>query len=73
MAKACGYTSGHSFEALEKFSENVEAILNEPGPTFVAMKIVPEIENEPIGRRTRVPSRSKGDIIKDLREDLKIG
>jgi len=73
MAKACGYTSGHSFEDLAKFSENVEAILNEPGPTFVAMKIVPEIENEPIGRRARVPGRSKGDIIKDLREDLKVG
>jgi thiamine pyrophosphate-dependent acetolactate synthase large subunit-like protein len=70
MAKATGYPSTHSFEELEDFAGNVEAILNKPGPAFIAMKITPEIENEPIGRRVRVPGRSRGEIIRDLREDL---
>ena len=70
MAKATGYPSTHSFDDLEEFAGNVEGILNKPGPAFVAMKIVPEIENEPIGRRARVPGRNRVEVIRDLREDL---
>ena len=72
MAKDAGYSSVHSFEDLEDFAINIEGILNEPGPVFVAMKIVPEIENLPIDLRPVVKRRSRPQVIKDLREDLGI-
>ena len=41
------------------------------GPIFVHIHSVPEIQNEPIGRRTRDPrNRSTNDAIKDLRTEL---
>jgi hypothetical protein len=39
---------------------------------FVAVKLVSEIENLPIGLRTRRPSRSRADTIRHLREELGI-
>ena len=39
----------------------------EAGPVFVSIKITPEVENEPIGRRVRRPSKPRGQSIKDLR------
>jgi hypothetical protein len=44
----------------------------EAGPVFVAVKIVPEVENLPIGMRARVPARSRSETIKDLRQELGI-
>jgi hypothetical protein len=40
------------------------------GPVFVAITIVPKVENEPIGRRKRQPMRSRGETMKALREEL---
>ena len=53
MAKEAGYTAAYRFDDLEEFDLNVGSILSEKGPVFVAIKVVPEIENEPIGRRQR--------------------
>jgi len=72
MAKDAGYPSVHSFEDLEDFAINIEGILNEPGPVFVAMKILPEIENLPIDLRPVVKRRSQPQVIKEFREDLEI-
>ena len=72
MAKDAGYPSVHSFEDLEDFAINIEGILNEPGPVFVAMKILPEIENLPIDLRPVVKRRSRPQVIKEFREDLEI-
>ena len=72
MAKGAGYAAAYSFDNLEDFATNVERIMGETGPVFVAMKMVPEIENEPIGRRQRRPARSRAQTIKDLQEDLGI-
>ena len=44
--------------------------MEETGPVFVAVKIVPEIENLPIGARTSQPRRSRAETIKDLRQEL---
>ena len=46
--------------------------MQETGPVFVAMKMVPEVENEPIGMRQRRPSRSRAETIRDLRAELGI-
>ena len=72
MARDAGYSSVHSFEDLEDFAINIEGILNGPGPVFVAMKIVPEIENLPIDLRPRVKRRGRDQVISDLREELGI-
>jgi thiamine pyrophosphate-dependent acetolactate synthase large subunit-like protein len=72
MAKEAGYTAAYRFDDLEEFDLNVGGILNEKGPVFVAIKVVPEIENEPIGRRQRRATRSRAETIRVLQEELGI-
>lgn len=72
LARGAGYASTYNFDDLEDFTISVGEILNEPGPVFVAVKIVPEIQNLPIGMRERRPSRSRAETIKDLQEELGI-
>jgi thiamine pyrophosphate-dependent acetolactate synthase large subunit-like protein len=72
LARAAGYASTHSFADLEDFVTEVESIMAETGPVFVAVKIVPEIENLPIGMRTSAPRRSRAETIRDLRQELGI-
>ena len=70
IASGSGYPSAHSFDNLEDFTNNVEEILSNPGPVMVALKINPEIENEPIGRRRRWQTRTRDQVIEDLQEQL---
>ncbi len=72
MAREAGYTAAYEFDNLEDFTNNVGKIMQETGPVFVAMKMVPEVENEPIGMRQRRPSRSRAETIRDLRAELGI-
>ena len=73
LAKDAGYSAAYSFDDLEDFASSLQEILDQQGPVFVALKIVPEIENVPIGLREAIPSRSTDEIIRDLREELGIG
>lgn len=72
IARGAGYPRAFAFDDLEDFSRNLPGILGEPGPVFVAMKVVPEVENNPIGRRKRWQTRSREQVLKDLREELAI-
>ncbi len=72
MAREAGYTATFQFDNLEEFTNNIEAIMKEEGPVFVAMKMIPKIENEPIGRRVRKPQRSRAETIKVLQAELGI-
>jgi sulfopyruvate decarboxylase subunit beta len=72
MAKEAGYAAAYSFDDLETFGARVGDILSERGPVFIAIKVVPEIENEPIGRRQRRPMRSRAETIRALQEELGI-
>jgi len=72
MAKEAGYAAAYNFEDIEDFERNIDKILGEKGPVFVAIKVVPAIENEPIGRRQRAPMRSRTETIRDLRDELGI-
>ena len=72
LARAAGYANTHSFSDLEDFVTDVESIMQEEGPVFVAIKIVPEVENLPIGMRTSAPRRSRSETIRDLRQELGI-
>ena len=72
MAREAGYSAAYEFDNLEDFSTNVGKILNESGPVFVAMKMVPLVENEPIGMRQRGPVRSRAESIRVVQEELGI-
>ena len=73
IAQASGYPSTHAFDTLKGFAVNIEAILAAPGPVFVAMKVVPEIQNEPIGKRRKWQTRTRLQMIDDLQKALGIG
>ena len=72
MAKEAGYAAAYEFDNIEDFTTSIGKIMSETGPVFVAMKIVPEVENEPIGRRVRRATRGRAETIRDLRQDLGI-
>ena len=70
IAKGAGYPSTYAFDNLEDFSTNIEKILSEPGPVFVTMKVFPEIENEPIGNRRRWQTRTRNQVLDDIKQSL---
>ena len=72
MAKGAGYAAAYNFDDLEEFSTSVGEIMQQEGPVFVAIKVEPEVQNLPIGLRERRPTRSRGQTINELREELGI-
>jgi len=72
MAKAIGYASTHHFDDLEDFATQVEGIMAEEGPVFVSIKVVPEVENMPMGLRTQRTTRTRPETIAVLQEELGI-
>ena len=70
LALAAGYPRAHAFAEHEDFARELPAILQRPGPVFVWLKVYPEIENAPIGRRRRWQTRSREQVIADLRGAL---
>jgi thiamine pyrophosphate-dependent acetolactate synthase large subunit-like protein len=73
IARASGYPRAHSFAELEDFGRELPAILAAPGPAFVALKVLPEVENTPIGQRVRWRKRSADKVVADLRAALRVG
>lgn len=72
IARGAGYPHVFAFDNLETFAVNIERVLALPGPVFAALKIIPEIQNEPIGNRPKWSVRSRDQILRDLRQDLGI-
>ncbi|MFP6570653.1 MAG: thiamine pyrophosphate-dependent enzyme [Dehalococcoidia bacterium] len=72
MAKAIGYASTHHFEDLEDFATQLEGIMAEEGPVFVSIKVVPEVENMPMGLREQRKTRTRPETIAALQEELGI-
>ena len=70
LALASGYPRAHAFEDIADLSRELPTILGRPGPVFVWLKVYPEVENEPIGRRRRWQTRSRDQVIADLRGAL---
>jgi thiamine pyrophosphate-dependent acetolactate synthase large subunit-like protein len=73
IARGAGYPRAFAFGELDRFAANLPDIVGKPGPVLVALKVVPEIENAPIGRRRRWQNRSRDQVITDLRAELCIG
>jgi len=72
IARGCGYARTFVFTQLEEFASSIKGILEEPGPVFVVLKVVPEIEKEPLGQRQRWQTRSREQALQDLRTELGI-
>jgi thiamine pyrophosphate-dependent acetolactate synthase large subunit-like protein len=72
LARGAGYPRAFALDELDQFLRNLPGIIGNPGPVFVALKVVPEIENAPIGRRQRWQTRTRDQVIKDFRTELGI-
>lgn len=70
MAKQAGYAAAYEFDDIDSLSRQMEEILSQKGPVFIAIKVVPQVENEPIGRRKRRPVRSRAVTVQALQEEL---
>jgi thiamine pyrophosphate-dependent acetolactate synthase large subunit-like protein len=70
MARACGYPRAFGFSELEDFERALPGILGAAGPVFVALKVLPEVENTPIGQRVRWRKRSSDKVVSDARAAL---
>jgi thiamine pyrophosphate-dependent acetolactate synthase large subunit-like protein len=73
LARGSGYQRAFAFTELPEFSQQLPGILAEPGPVFVALKVLPEVENTPIGRRSRWQTRTRDKVVQDLRTELGVG
>jgi len=73
IARGAGYPHAFAFDELGQFSTHLPEILGRPGPAFVALKVSAEIENAPIGRRRRWQTRTRDQVVKDLRGELGLG
>lgn len=67
LARGSGYPRAFAFTELDAFSRDLPGILRAPGPVLIAVKVLPEIENEPIGRRVRWRKRSADKVVRELR------
>lgn len=72
VARGSGYKRTYAFTTLEEFTGAIGDILSQPGPVFVAMKVVPEVINEAIGRRPRWQTRTRDQAVADMRKELGI-
>jgi phosphonopyruvate decarboxylase len=70
LALAAGYPRAHAFDEIADLARELPAILGRPGPVFVALKVYPEVENAPIGRRQRWQTRSRDQVLNELRGGL---
>jgi thiamine pyrophosphate-dependent acetolactate synthase large subunit-like protein len=70
LALAAGYPRAHAFDDIADLAREMPAILGRSGPVFVALKVYPEVENAPIGRRRRWQTRSRDQVLADLRDAL---
>jgi phosphonopyruvate decarboxylase len=71
LAEAAGYNASFEFDDLEDFATRAEEVFSSPGPVFICVKSVPEVQNEPIGKRVRpVGIRSTNEAMDDLRQSL---
>ncbi len=71
-ALAAGYPRAHAFDDIAELSRDIGGILARPGPVFVWLKVYPEVQNQPIGRRRRWQTRSREQVLADLRGALAV-
>jgi thiamine pyrophosphate-dependent acetolactate synthase large subunit-like protein len=72
IALGAGYPRAFAFNELGAFSKALPDILEQKGQVFVALKVVPEIENEAIGKRRRWMTRTRQQAIQAMRKEVGI-
>jgi thiamine pyrophosphate-dependent acetolactate synthase large subunit-like protein len=72
VAQGCGYPSTYAIDNLEDFTSQIAEILDQPGPVFVALKIDPEIINEPINARPQWQRKTRNQAVADMQAELGI-
>ena len=72
LARGAGYPRAFAFSELPEFRRALPDIMGQPGPVFVALKVLAEVENTPIGGRVRWNTRSRDKVVQDLRGELGI-
>ena len=70
IARGAGYPRAFAFTQLAAFERALPGILGAPGPVFVALKVLPEVENTPIGARAKWNPRTRDQVVADLRGEL---
>ena len=70
IAKGAGYPRAHAYSELDDLAGDLPGILEKPGPVFVALKVYPEVQNEAIGNRRPWQTRTRTEVIQDLRGKL---
>ncbi|MDR3537514.1 MAG: thiamine pyrophosphate-dependent enzyme [Acetobacteraceae bacterium] len=70
MAHAAGYPTAVGFSELGDVATALPGLLHTPGPVFAAFKVLPEVENTPIGQRVRWRKRGAEAVVRDLRAAL---
>ena len=73
VARACGYPQAYGFSELPDLQAALPEIMGGAGPVFVALKVLPEVENSPIGQRVRWRKRTADRVVADLRQALGSG
>jgi len=72
VARGCGYQRTYAIDNLEDFASQLEEILGQPGPVFVALKIEPEVINEPINSRPQWQRKTRNQAVADMKAELGI-
>ena len=72
VAQGCGYSKTYAIDNLEDFANQIEEILGQPGPVFVALRIDPEIINEPINARPQWQRKTRNQAVADMKAELGI-
>ena len=72
VAQGCGYQRTYAIDNLEDFTNQLGEILGQPGPVFVALKIDPEIINEPINARPQWQRKTRNQAVADMKAELGI-
>jgi pyruvate/2-oxoacid:ferredoxin oxidoreductase beta subunit len=72
IASGAGYPRAFAFDEFDRFAQRLPDILAEPGPVFVALKVLPNVQNKPIGQRPKWMTRTRDQQIRDLQRELGI-
>jgi hypothetical protein len=72
IARGSGYKRTYKFTTVEEFTGGIGDVMAAPGPVFVWLKVLPEVINEAIGRRPRWNTRTKDQVVADMRKELGI-
>lgn len=73
VAQGCGYRASYAIDNLEDFASRLDEILGQPGPVFVALKVDPEVVNEPINQRPQWQRKTRNQAVADMQAELGVG